>query len=168
MEDNAAQSEMRPAGFWIRAGAYLIDGLALAFPAAIGYVSLPKPASMVYRLIVAAVYFTWMPLACNGQTLGKMAAGIGIVRTDGSPLTAGRLLARWLGYLLSSLLIGVGFLCAAFTPEKRALHDYLVDTRVVYVEETPAWRQTLVITVAVVVPIAALVILTIASALVNH
>jgi len=68
----------------------------------------------------------------SGRTLGKWVAGLRIERRDGVPLSFGRALLRHLvGYPLTILTLGVGFLLAAFNAEGRALHDFLAGTVVV-------------------------------------
>ena len=65
----------------------------------------------------------------SGRTLGKWVAGLRIERRDGVPLSFGRALLRHLvGYPLTLLTLGVGFLLAAFNSEGRALHDLLAGT----------------------------------------
>ncbi len=64
-------------------------------------------------------------------TPGKMVVGVRIERADGSPLSVGRILGRYFGRMLSGFVMCVGYLMAAFDDQKRALHDYLCDTRVV-------------------------------------
>ncbi len=64
--------------------------------------------------------------ALMGVTLGKWATGLRIERRDGEPLGFGRsLLRHTVGYLLSCLTLGLGFLLAIFDAEGRALHDRL-------------------------------------------
>ena len=151
------------AGFWIRAGAYMIDGVVIAIVSVILNVLLPAAVSVIARLLLSAAYFTVMPVQNNGQTLGKMAAGVAIVRDDGTPLSYGRAFARWLGYLVSGLTLCLGFVCAAFTNRKRALHDYIADTRVVRVEEIGFGRKFAVIGAGLCFPL--LVVLGIAAAI---
>jgi uncharacterized RDD family membrane protein YckC/type II secretory pathway pseudopilin PulG len=141
------------AGFWLRAGAYMIDGVLVAIGSVVLSLILPETVSVVARVLLSAGYFTVMPVRCNGQTLGKMAAGVAIVRDDGSPLTYGRAFARWIGYLLSGLTLCLGFACAAFTQRKRALHDYLADTRVVRVAELGSGRKLAVILAGLLFPL---------------
>ena len=141
------------AGFWLRAGAYMIDGILLAIASIAANLLLPGNVSVVVRILLSAGYFTVMPVQNQGRTLGKMAAGVAIVREDGSPLTYGRALARWLGYLISGLTLCVGFLVAAFTNHKRALHDYIADTRVVRVEEIGFGRKFAVIAAGLLFPL---------------
>lgn len=65
----------------------------------------------------------------SGRTLGKWVAGLRIERRDGVPLSFGRALLRHLiGYPLTILTLGLGFLIAAFNSEGRALHDLLAGT----------------------------------------
>lgn len=73
--------------------------------------------------------------AAGGQTIGKMLAGIRVVtseedaRTDRVPVGASSL--RALGYLLSALPAGLGFVPVLLGRERRGLHDRLAHTRVV-------------------------------------
>lgn len=73
--------------------------------------------------------------AAGGQSIGKMAAGIRVVTadpdawTDRVPLSQAVL--RAVGYVVSALPAGLGFLPAFIGAERRALHDRLARTRVV-------------------------------------
>jgi uncharacterized RDD family membrane protein YckC len=68
----------------------------------------------------------------SGRTLGKWVAGLRIERLDGVPLSFGRALVRHLlGYPLTLLTGGLGFLLVAFNSQGRALHDLLAGTVVV-------------------------------------
>jgi uncharacterized RDD family membrane protein YckC len=71
--------------------------------------------------------------AFSGQTLGMMMCQLRIVRTDGRNPSIGRVVFRnTLGFLITTLTGGFGFLLAAFTPSGRTLHDYLAGTIVIY------------------------------------
>jgi len=68
----------------------------------------------------------------TGLTLGKWATGLRIEKTDGSDIGIGRALLRhFIGYPLSFLLLGIGFLIAAVTVRGRGLHDIIAGTIVV-------------------------------------
>lgn len=68
----------------------------------------------------------------RGQTLGKWAAGIKIVKTDGSEATIVTIILRHLiGYPISIMLLFTGFLLATITKDGRALHDYISGSVVV-------------------------------------
>ena len=67
-----------------------------------------------------------------GATPGKMFMSLTIVDdTTGRPAALGRCVLRWLGYLLSALPFGLGFLWAAIDSDKQGWHDKLAGTRVV-------------------------------------
>lgn len=68
----------------------------------------------------------------NGQTLGKMALKIRVVRPDGSPISMGQAWGRALArLLLIHVLQLINYLPAFFTKEKTCVHDMLAKTRVV-------------------------------------
>ena len=138
-----------PAGFWVRAGACSMDILLIGFALiainiALALVGLPPVRKEAACILLSIGYFSLMPAARGGQTFGKMAAGIAVIRTDGSPTTFLRCLARWSGYVISIATIGGGFFMAGFTRDKRALHDYLADTRVIFIHEISPLRRNLV------------------------
>lgn len=86
---------------------------------------------MLVSLVFAIGYETWMT-GKFGATFGKMAVGIRVIRSNRTQVTYGRAFGRVCGNLLSSFTFGIGYVIAAFDEEKRALHDHLCDTRVVY------------------------------------
>lgn len=130
----------RFAGFWIRFVAKLIDSLILG---AVGFVlgaiggaagDDAALALMVLLLPIAIQIFYYVYFHGKyGATLGKMACKIRVVRSDGSPLGYGGAFARGAAAILSSIILYVGYIIAAFDEEKRALHDRLADTRVIHV-----------------------------------
>jgi len=95
-----------------------ISDFALTF----GYVA--AAAAAVLNFLVLPVF--------TGRTLGKWATGLRVECVDGDPLSFSRALVRHtVGYLLSLLTLGLGFLVAAFSRDGRALHDLLAGTVVV-------------------------------------
>lgn len=66
-----------------------------------------------------------------GQTPGKMLFRLRVIRPDGRPLTYSRALLRYLGYTLSFLPFGLGFLWILVDPRRRGLHDWVADTVVI-------------------------------------
>lgn len=88
-------------------------------------------AGLITALAVSVLNFfglTWL----RGQTIGKWAAGIKIVKKDGSDASIISILLRHLiGYPLSMLLLFTGFLLAAVTKNGRALHDFIAGTVVI-------------------------------------
>ncbi len=133
-------------GFWIRVGAIFIDGILLAIVGAIvGFVigaafsgAMNDPNRRLgvvltingLTFLIRAAYETLF-IANYGATPGKMACGLQVVRPDGSRLTLARSLGRFFAKILSGIILGIGFIMAAFDLEKRGLHDQICDTRVV-------------------------------------
>jgi len=71
----------------------------------------------------------------GGTTPGKKLLGIKIVDAKTKKdITNKQAITRSLGYIPSTLLFGIGFLMVIFRKDKRALHDLLADTIVVYEE----------------------------------
>lgn len=83
-------------------------------------------------LLFVGMYFVVIP-AHSGQTLGKKMLGIKIVNTSGDAPGEGRCLLRWIGYMVSSLILYIGFLMPLWTERKQALHDMMASTYVVRV-----------------------------------
>jgi len=106
-------------------------------------------------VVVAVIKFLGLPVL-RGQTLGKWATGLVIRRKEGEPLTWERALLRHLlvypplflmlclGFLVAEMLpaalvmagvfivmLGIGFVIAAFSNHARALHDIIAGTVVV-------------------------------------
>jgi uncharacterized RDD family membrane protein YckC len=131
------------APFSLRCGALLIDYiivvgvLALATLLARVFGDARRGSAFILTagyIATAAVAFLNFVLVANlaGRTLGKWVAGLRIERKDGEPLSVGRALLRHMvGYPLTLLTLGLGFLLAAFDPQGRALHDRLAGTVVV-------------------------------------
>lgn len=144
------KTEGKRAGFWIRLLAYLIDnfiyGIAtgifsapIVFLAPQGDISAAGPgasgAFLVAILLSLALWvFNWGWLvAKKGATMGKLILDLKIVRPDGSYPTLWRalLLRHFIGYTISSFILGLGYLWIAFDKEKQGWHDKIADTRVV-------------------------------------
>jgi uncharacterized RDD family membrane protein YckC len=139
------------AGFWRRVAAVIIDGLILAIvevPLNIGvapdaWSQSPSRASTAYTIstLISWLYYSLMESSARQATLGKMALGIMVTDTDGHRITFGRATGRYFAKILSGLILGIGFLMAAFTQKKQALHDILASTLVV--KGTPSAGPTL-------------------------
>ena len=91
--------------------------------------------------IAALLYAPALMVRTNGKTLGRMAVGIRVVRAKGEPMTFGFAMLREVA--VKSLLFGIAgaltgglasladVLWPLWDEENRALHDFVVDTRVV-------------------------------------
>jgi uncharacterized RDD family membrane protein YckC len=134
----AAASAVRPAGFWIRVAASLLDGLLfgvvlapLSFVLSRSAIGLTFMQLLSLGLGLALALVGW---GRYGTTPGKYVLRLAVCTLDGRPgegIGPTKALIRWLGYLVSSVVLGLGFLLVAFHPEKRGLHDLIAGTRVV-------------------------------------
>jgi uncharacterized RDD family membrane protein YckC len=132
------------APFALRCGALLIDyillALILTFSTIVarlmggGARMAGGTAEKVGILIVliAAVLDLGVLAGLTGKTVGKWTTGLRIERTDGrSPGIIRALLRHFVGYPLSLLPFGLGFLIVTVSPTGRALHDLIAGTIVV-------------------------------------
>ena len=58
--------------------------------------------------------------------------GLKITDLEGKRISVGRAVGRYFAKCLSLLSLGIGYAMAGFDKEKRALHDRIVATLVVY------------------------------------
>ena len=143
------------AGVWSRLLAHVVDclvGLAAWLLCSmwllIGLWTLEKSPRDLLDLGVLVVAMLALGMALHvayhvvlvggcGQTLGKMAFGIAVVRRDGGTVGYGRATLRCLGGPLSVAAFGLGYAGVLFTAERRGLADWLAGTRVVRVSPAP-------------------------------
>ena len=137
------------APFSLRCGALLIDYITLvailAFSTLVSRMlgggarssgNSSETVGIVLTVVVAVLNLGVLP-GLTGFTVGKWAAGLRILRANGSPIGIGRALLRhFLGYPLSFITLGIGFLIVAFTSRGRGLHDLIAGT--IVVREGPA------------------------------
>ncbi len=137
--------ELRYAGFWIRFGAKLLDWLILGVVnflvgLVLGFMA-PKTSPMLvlaYSIVlyilqigIAAAYSGYF-LSAHRATPGKMACGLQVVSPQGGQISVMRGVGRYFAEILSGMVLMIGYLMVPFDDEKRALHDRICDTRVVY------------------------------------
>lgn len=89
-------------------------------------------------LAVAWTYFATMESGPWQATVGKRALRLVVVDGRGARLSILRASGRYLGKYVSILLLGIGFIMAAFTARKQALHDLMADTVVLRRPPEPA------------------------------
>jgi uncharacterized RDD family membrane protein YckC len=98
--------------------------------------------STVAFIVWALVYCTY-PVAVSGRTVGLAAAGLRVVRRDGTDVEGRHALVRVVALPLSFLAFGLGFLLILVNRESRALHDLIAGTAVVYDWDARAARLRL-------------------------
>jgi uncharacterized RDD family membrane protein YckC len=101
-----------------------------------GVLEIPPVPLVGFLLLIDAGYFISFT-SVIGQTIGKMATGLRVTRINeagedqGHP-NFGFSTLRTAAYGASILPVGLGFLPALFGKDRRALHDRLAETRVVF------------------------------------
>jgi uncharacterized RDD family membrane protein YckC len=143
VERSELNFERLRAPFSLRCGALLIDYIILVGVLALATLlarlfgdvrrasSIALMAGYIGVVVVALLNFVIIA-GLAGRTLGKWIAGLQIERSDGGELSFGRAVLRHLvGYPLTFLTFGLGFLLAAFNSKGRTLHDLLAGTVVV-------------------------------------
>jgi len=139
------------AGFWARVVAYMIDMIIL------GLLTIPINVVGLFVIgttkgtqdqldavtgrimliafgvctIVAILYFSVFESLKPQATPGKMVMRVEVTDSNGKRVSFGRALARNLAKILSSIPFNIGFLMAAFTGRKQALHDMVTGCLVV-------------------------------------
>jgi len=155
------------AGFWKRVAASLIDGVIVGIGGSIISMlvltvlgigmavswsdiamgtgpALLQVVNWVVSIGIAAAYYGGFHASRAQATLGKMAIGIKVVRTDGDQISLARGIGRYFATWISYLILGIGFLMAAFTERKQGLHDFISDTLVVdkwAFTDHPEWQR---------------------------
>jgi len=146
---------LKPAGFWRRLGAYFIDGIIIGFicfpvnlfaqliiplasQAGADSGGVMAGALILSGLLQMVTYFgaqflyAGYFLSKKGATPGKLVLNLKVINNStGANLSfvQGGLRSA-LGYLVSSLVIFIGFLMIAFRADKRGLHDLIFDSHV--------------------------------------
>ncbi|HID23043.1 MAG TPA: RDD family protein [Planctomycetaceae bacterium] len=138
---------MSYAGFWRRVIAHLIDqfviGIAVGLfclPLFLGLFGADTVSSELGRSLFGAVY-VWMTILIRAPvallyyasmegaavqgTLGKLTLGIVVTDEAGRRISFVRALGRNFCKSLSGAVFGLGYLAAAFTQRKQALHDLM-------------------------------------------
>jgi uncharacterized RDD family membrane protein YckC len=97
-------------------------------------------------LPVAILYVVWLFIyfayswGASGKTLGMALLGVRVVAADGTLAGPRRGVIRTLAFPLSFLLLGLGFTGILFQRDRRALHDMIAGTAVVYYWQARAAR----------------------------
>ncbi|MEC1564953.1 RDD family protein [Bacillus velezensis] len=148
----------RPAGFWIRFLAYVIDqiiigilifiiqfmvsflfaaGVAAADPFMtenqfnISFLVFGVIPILASSFVISILYFSLLTASKMQGTLGKALLGLKVVIEDGGRISIGQAFGRAFAYIISKLILYIGFIMGAFR-EKKTLHDIMCSTRVVY------------------------------------
>ena len=133
------------AGFWVRFGAIVLDGLilvsaqfglgfAIGIAMADGDGLITEEAELLLRVIgvvIVWLYFAIQESSSAQATIGKRACGIMVTDMNGDRISFARASGRHFAKIVSNLTLCIGYLMAAFTEQKQALHDKIANCLVV-------------------------------------
>ncbi len=118
------------AGFWRRFAAILIDAVILS--AATGaFVAATAGAGFFVGFLAPWLYEGFMLSSEWQATVGKRVMSVVVTDTGGRPISFARATGRHFAKYLSMILLAAGYIVAAFTQKKQALHDMIAETLVV-------------------------------------
>ncbi len=126
--------DFRYAGFWIRFIATILDILIIWLPAVlIGilltfFVRIEILSSLVFILVI--ILYIYLD-GKYGGTPGKLILGLKIVNSEGKYIGIPTAALRYIGKVLSSMIIGIGHLFIVWEPKKQALHDKVANSYVI-------------------------------------
>lgn len=138
-ESDAEDVSQFAAPFLLKVGAALIDYIVLLVFPILGLLSEkifgPNGLDLVtdrtlwlYAALLAGANCVILPLF-TARTLGKAITGIQIVRADGKPVEAGKVIFRQtVGYVLTLATFCFGFFLSAVNSSGRSLHDLISGT----------------------------------------
>lgn len=89
----------------------------------------------LWRAIAGVIWlflYWWGSVALTGKTPGKALLGLRILTREGETLTSWKAAVRTIFLPVSYLLFGAGFLGIVLGRERRALHDVVAGSSVVY------------------------------------
>ena len=128
-------------GFWNRYVASVIDGVVTSIGSLIIYVVLgglyeagggsSEGSTVIYffvSFLFGWLYFAIMESSAKQATLGKMAMRLVVTDERDNCLTFGRATARYFAKFISAIILMIGYIIAAFTEKKQALHDMVAGT----------------------------------------
>ena len=134
------------AGFWLRFCAVLIDGVLLWIVGAILQVLFTGTLVATQRtridpgiaitlqllsILIGWLYSALQESSAAQATLGKRALGLKVTDMNGERISFGRASGRHFAKIISGIILAIGYIMAAFTEKKQALHDMMASTLVV-------------------------------------
>ncbi len=136
---------MRYAGFWLRFIAAIIDSAFITiisrilligfdspslYPTQSYFDALNSPVTLM-NTIIFWLYFAVLESSPLQASFGKYFLGLKVTTIYGSRISFLRATGRHFGKIISALILMIGYLMAAVTDQKQALHDKMADCLVI-------------------------------------
>ena len=88
------------------------------------------------HFVVNIGYFIYLwgvdnPVTGRGQTVGKMVMNIKIIKADGTDVGVGDSILRYIGYIVSSVIILLGYVWIFIDDKNQGWHDKIAKTYVI-------------------------------------
>jgi uncharacterized RDD family membrane protein YckC len=132
------------AGFGARLGAFLLDGIIVGVAGGILFFVLAAISDVlgvlgyVIWIVGGIAYYIYFEGGETGATLGKKAVNIRVIDAQtGGQVGYGKAALRYVGRILSSIPIYLGYFWMLWDGEKQTWHDKIAGT---YVVPTDAYR----------------------------
>jgi uncharacterized RDD family membrane protein YckC len=134
-------------GFWRRLFAWLLDqlivtvsiGVLIALIYVVAGINFVSQAFSLFCFIVAYwLYFSIQESGPTQATLGKRLLGIRVTDLQGERISFARSSGRNFAKIINWLTLGLGFILAALTHRKQALHDLMAGTQVLRIDRAHA------------------------------
>jgi len=156
----AAEHTVTVIGFGRRLVATLIDGLIVLFFSVIlmGFFAILSIFVVSYNpygdligfhslflvsaILISVIYYIRFWAKSEGQTIGKGMMGIRVISTDGSSISVGKGIIRYLGYIIGGLIFSLGFIWITFDSKRQGWHDKLAGTYVVDEDDDETFSRT--------------------------
>jgi uncharacterized RDD family membrane protein YckC len=118
------------AGFWQRFVAIFIDAIIIS--AATGTVfAATFGTGLALGFLGPWLYEAFMMSSEWQATVGKRVMSLVVTDHQGGRISFARATGRHFAKYISAFLLGIGFVMAAFTAKKQALHDMIAETIVI-------------------------------------
>lgn len=142
--------DLEPAGFGPRYLAYLVDNIIMVLMAGAGFFvgtlfgllftfygwsiadHLAMGVSVVATLGLWGFYFSSGESGSARATLGKWSIGLIVLRDDNKPQTRQQAFARAASAFVTALTLYIGFIMCFFRADRKAMHDLMSKSKVVW------------------------------------
>jgi uncharacterized RDD family membrane protein YckC len=125
------------AGFWQRFAAALIDGIIVGVISGV-LEAILKGAGEALAIVIGIAYFCYFEGGPQGAGPGKRAMRIRVIDFDtGGPIGYGRAFIRYIGRIVSTIVIFLGYFWMLWDTEKQCWHDKFANDVVVPADSYP-------------------------------
>ena len=121
------------AGIEKRFLALIIDGVVICFLTSAFYIY----GLWYFVFLISPLYFILLEGSNMQATLGKKLLGIRVINMNCNKIGYGTAFVRYIGKIVSTVILFIGYLMALFSDTRQALHDKIADTFVVEADYRP-------------------------------